>query len=249
MAATLSPTLEVAHEILKPAGLKGMHISEIAERAVKANKSLGLSAEEFEKKLQSALAGNLNLKTQKPSFARVEGKKPGTLRRGWYRVKIEKSPPVITQIEPPQTEKAFLGKGGEFAVMSELLFWGYNPSAMAVDTGIDLVASRGEKYFHIQVKTASEQEGGRFQFTIKYSSFKEHHSSSMFYVFVLRRGLANQFIIIPSSFLQSLISAGRIASNPTMAVTISVDSKGKKYLLNGSTDVGLYLGNFGGQLL
>lgn len=249
MEQKLSPILEVAKDILKPAGLKGMHVNAIAEIAVRENKNMSLPAEELSRKLQAALAANLKLKRQRPSFARVEGRKKGQFKRGWYRVKIEKTAPVIAQIEPPQTDKAFTGKAGEFAVMSELLFWGYNASVMSVDDGIDVVASKDNKYFHIQVKTASEQDGGRFAFSIKQTSFKEHHSSSMFYVFVLRRGLGNEFVIIPSSYLQALISGGRITLAPTLSITITVERNGAKYLLNGSTDVSMYVANVGGLIV
>ena len=77
MTSKLTPILEIAREILKVAGLKGMHVDDIAAEAARLNKNLSLSKEEFSKKLQGALAANLNLKTQKPSFARVEGKKKG----------------------------------------------------------------------------------------------------------------------------------------------------------------------------
>lgn len=246
----LTPILEVAREILKPAGLKGMHVDAIAQAAVETNKSLGLSAEDFSRKLQGALAANLRLKTQKPSFVRIEGKKKGQYKRGWYRIKLDKAGPVGKQIVPPDnSDKAFVGKGGEFAVMSELLFWGYNASSMSVDSGIDIVASKGNKYFHIQVKTAVERDEGKFHFSIKNSSFVTHHGSETFYVFVLRRGLENEYVIIPSAHLQILISSGTISPGPTMALGISVDANRKRYLLNGSAPVDIFVGNFGGIII
>jgi len=249
MNTKLTPILEVAKEILKPAGLKGMHVDAIAEEAAKLNKNMSLSIEEFSKRLQTSLANNLKLKTQKPSFARIKGKKPGHSKRGWYRAKIERGAPVIGTVVPPVTDKAFTGKAGEFAVMGELLFWGYNASAMTVDSGIDVVASKENKYFHIQVKTAAEQDGGRFNFTVKSSSFQQHHSSSMYYVFVLRRKLSNEYVIIPSSYLQVLISGGKISAAPTLSITITVDANGRRYMLNGNTNVDIYVGNFGGIII
>lgn len=246
MEQKLTDILEVAKEVLKPAGLKGMHVNAIAEEAARHNKTNTLSVEEFAKRLQVALAGNLKLRTRKPSFAKVEGKKKGVFKKGWYRVKVERTPTAAAQIEPPQTDKAFTGKAGEYAVMSELLFWEFNASVMAVDDGIDVVASKDNKYFHVQVKTAAEQDGGRFTFTIKHSSFKEHDSATMFYVFVLRRGLRNEYIIIPSGLIRNLISTSRITQSQILSVTIAVDTKGVKYTLNGTTDVSPYFGNFGG---
>lgn len=244
MESKLTPILDVAKEILKSAGRAGMHVDTIADEAVKVNKNLSLSAPNFSKKLQSALASNLRLKTQKPSFAKVEGKK-GKFRRGWYRIKQERTSTVAAQVLAPSTEKAFTGKAGELAVMSELLFWGYNVSAMIVDSGIDVVANKDNKYFHIQVKTSAEQEGGKFYFTIKHSSFQQNHSSMMYYVFVLRRNITNEYIIMPSSYIHVLIGSGKINSSPTLSVTITVDEKRKKYMLNNSVNVDLYYGNFG----
>jgi hypothetical protein len=249
MEPKLTPVLEIAKGILKQAGLKGMHVSEIAKIAVSKNNNMSLPEPAFQTKLQAALAGNLKLKTQKPTFATVKwdvGQRKGKPRQGWYRLKVEKSPSAAAQIEPPKTDKAFTGKAGEYAVMSELLFWEYNASVMAVDDGIDLVASKDNRYFHIQVKTATEQEGGKFSFTIKHSSFKEHDSTTMFYVFVLRRGLRNEYVIIPSGYLRTLIAGGRIATAPMLSVTIASDPRGIKYMLNASVDVSLYFGNFGG---
>ena len=223
-----------------------MHVDAIAEAAAKLNKTMTLSVEDFSRRLQVALANHLKLKTQKPSFARIKGTRPGSFKKGWYRVKIETNQPVMVGIEPPETDRAFTGKAGEFAVMSELLFWGFNASAMTVDNGIDVVASKNNKYFHIQVKTAAEQEGGRFSFSIKNNSFQTHHSSSMYYVFVLRRKLHNEYVIIPSSYLMVLITGGKITSAPTLSITITVNANGRRYMLNGNTNVDVYVGNFGG---
>ena len=248
MAVQLTPLLATVREVLKVAGLKGMHVDEIAAAAVATNQNMGLAAADLSRKIAAALASNLKLKSQKPSFAKVEGAKKGQFKRGWYRVKIERQPTVASQVEPPETEKSFLGKAGEMAVMSELLFWGYNASAMLVDSGIDLVASKVGKYFHLQVKTSTEREG-KFYFSIKHSSFQQNHNSSMFYVFVLRRKIDCEFVIIPSSYLQALLAGGKITQGSTLAITVSVDEKRRKYLMNGSVDVGIYLGNFGGIIV
>ena len=90
MSAKLTPILEVARDILKTAGLKGMHVDTIADEAAKQIKTMGLSVEDFSKRLQGALASNLKLKTQRPSFARVEGKNLGRLRRDGIELKLKK---------------------------------------------------------------------------------------------------------------------------------------------------------------
>ena len=243
MSQQLTPILEVVKEIVKPAGLKGMHVDEIAEIALRSNKNMGLSKEDFSRKIQGALASHLKLKSTKPVFARVDGNKKGTFKKGWYRTKIQKQSNSLPQIVPPHTSKDFLGKAGELAVMSELLFWGFNASAMLVDSGIDLVASQDNKYFHIQVKTSSDA-GGRFGFSIKQSSFKSNDNSSMFYVFVLRTGLACEFIVLPSSDIRALVTRGVITDSATYSITITRDAQRRKYILNGRVDVGIHLNDF-----
>jgi hypothetical protein len=244
MSAKLTPILEIAKAILKPAGLKGMHVNDIAEEAFRQAKNMSLSLEEFSKKLQAGLAANLKLRVQKPSFSKVKNPNGKSYKKGQYRVIIERSSPVTSLVIPPETDKAFTGAAGEFAVMSELLFWGYNSSVMTVDSGIDVIASKNGKYFHIQVKTSAEQDGGRFGFTIKNSSFQQHHDSSMFYVFVLRRNLTNIFVIIPSSHIQMWAAAGKITSGTNLSITITVDPNGKRYSLNG-INIDMYVGDFG----
>lgn len=55
--------------------------------------------------------------------------------------------------------------------MSELLFFGFNASAMTVDDGIDVVANKGDSYFHIQVKTANASAQLKYQFRITKQAF------------------------------------------------------------------------------
>lgn len=248
MTTQLTQILEVAKDILATAGRKGMSVAEISEAAAKQAKNMSLSVDEFSRRLQPALAANLKLKAKTPTFAPVNwdrGPRKGKPRQGWFR--LRRQPPPKPEIEPPQTGKLFTGKAGEYAVMSELLFWEFNVSVMVVDDGIDLVASKSNAYFNIQVKTATEQDGGKFQFNIDHTSFRKHDSATMFYVFVLRRGLKNEFIIIPSITLRTLIGE-YTSKSPKLSVVISVDQKGVKYSLNGKTDVTPYFGNFEGVI-
>ena len=248
MAHDLSPILKIAREILQDAGLKGMHISDIAQAAVSASKNMGMPADEFQRKVQVAIAGNLKLKTAKPSFAPVnhdKGPRKGKPKQGWYRLKITK---VVQPIEPgevPQTSSQFLGKAGEYAVMSELLFWGFNASIMTVDDGIDIVASKDNKFFHIQVKTATRQENGKFSFSIKQSSFKRYNSTNVFYVFVLRGHLSNEYIIMPSGQINYFIASKVISEGQTLSLSMNVDTKKSEYWLNGTTNITPFYGRFG----
>lgn len=248
MAAILSPILEAARDILRTAGLKGMHVQDIAEAAIAQNKNMGLSSDVFYKKMQAALLVNLKLKSQKPTFVQVKwdkGPRKGKVRQGWYRLRIEKTPPVVETIEKPHTNRAFLGKAGEHAAMAELLFWGFNASIMTVDDGIDIVASKDNKFFHMQVKTATLQEDGRYCFSISSTSFKRHDTANVFYIFVLREGIKNEFIVIPSGQIKYFINKGSIAGTSVLSLTITANAKKTEYTLNGKESLTPFYSKFG----
>lgn len=246
MQKALSPILLTARDILKQGkSMQGMHVDEIAAAAVSTNQNMGMPLDEFSKKLQAALASNLKLKTQKPTFARIEGKKKGSFKRGWYRLKQERVQSASANIEPPEVTTGFIGRAGEYAVMGELLFWGYNVSLMAVDHGVDIVANKDNRYFNVQVKTATEQDGRKFLFTIKRQAFQANDNNSMYYVFAMRGKLSNTYAILPNSFMQALLGAGAIGSGPNLSITIASDDKSRRFTLNGNTEINLYINNFG----
>lgn len=247
----LSPILQVAEKILKNAGRKGMHIKSIAEAAVSINENMGLTVDEFQKKVGASLAANLKLKTQKSTFAIVKwdnGPRKGKPKQGWYRIKEKRvaHPPCIAPT-PPST--IFLGKAGEYAVMSELLFWGFNVSQMTVDDGIDLVANKNNKFFFIQVKTSTQQSKGTYSFNISKKSFLKYHGQNVYYVFVLRFENSNKYIILPGTILDSFVRTKIIQDSATLSVRISVNDKHTEYKLNAKADIGHYLGNFGATII
>ena len=53
MEPELTPILEIAKAILKPAGLKGMSVKDIASAAVSSNNNMSHSADVFQTKLQA----------------------------------------------------------------------------------------------------------------------------------------------------------------------------------------------------
>ena len=57
---------------------------------------------------------------------------------------------------------------------------------MVVDDGIDLVAAKDNKYFHIQVKTANISESNnQYRFTINQRSYDSKDASSTFLYFCI----------------------------------------------------------------
>ena len=244
MASELSAILATARDILA-ANKAPMHVSDIAEEAMRTCRNQQLSLEDFQKKLMSALAANV--KTASPSFAKVASKtsKTGGLRRGIYKLKPTRRNAVLKTPEtPPTFSKNFKGKEGHHAVSSESLFWGLNASLMAVDEGIDIVASKDNRYFHIQVKAASPSDAGRYTFTIKSEAFESNDNAHTFYIFVMRRRGGNDYAVLPSSHLRNLKSLGVIAGSNGLSISIAPDEKGKSYAMNRRDDITPVINNF-----
>lgn len=234
--------IEIAIEVLKKSN-REMHVNEIAEKAIIDKLVTDFSVTEFSKKLSASLS--LNVKRSSP-IGRVKNSKGGN-KRGFYKLKrvaTKELPPPIP--EPQQIEDSgFIGKAGEFAVMSELLFRGFNASFMVVDKGVDVIAANDKgKYFHIQVKTAN-YKSDVFTIGIRRKSFEINHSGHTFYIFVLRQNLNCDFLIMPNNQVANYVALGVIKGVETLSVRINYDKKTKKYTLNGTQDVTIFVNRFG----
>lgn len=229
--------LEEAIEVM--ADVRGaLHVDEIAQK-VMAKFAYGLTTKEvLAKKLASVLSSNVKKGRGKAVFAKVRNK-DGGWRKGIYRLK-EKPVVKLEATEAPVVTNQFTGKAGEFAVMSELLFYGFNVSSMTVDDGLDVVASKGSKYFHIQVKTANATPGGVSGFTVKKKSFDSKDSYQTFYVLVIRERKGgrylNDHLVMPSSRVRQLLNIGVIRDGNGLTLRIQRDQRGR-YLLNNREDV------------
>jgi hypothetical protein len=117
---------------------------------------------------------------------------------------------------------------------------------MTVDEGIDVVASKGNKYFHIQVKTANCNKHGKFQFIIQSKSYKSNNASTIFYVFITRRFLAgawrSDYIVFQSGDIAKLIATGVVAAGKQHSFLVLYE--GSKCLLNNGSDITYHLNNF-----
>lgn len=240
------PTIaQIAETILGEIPGKQAHIDEIVECAISSNRNLGMNADDFRLKLMSALASAV--KKKDATLAKVVGKngnpKKGPFKKGYYRVKRVVSGPSDQLPLPMPVDRSFLGKAGEYAVMSELLFYGFNVSLMAVDKGIDIVAESGGIYFHLQVKTATEQDGA-WRFSIKTSSFDANHKGNTYYVFVLRAAASNMYIVLPSTHIDTQRKLGRIKGDDALSISISSPDKGKTWMLNRQDNVTPFRGAF-----
>lgn len=242
---SLSPILESAREVLAEMPKREGHIRDIASQAVEQNKSLGLSEEDFVKKVGAALSNSVKRKGS--PFAKVVGKKSPSgkalsYRLGMYRLKQSRR--ALPPSPPSVANNLFLGKAGEYAVMSELLLWGFNVSLMTVDQGIDIIASKDNKFFHVQVKTATPRADGKFYFSIKRSSFDANHSGSTYYIFLMREQNKNTFAIFPSSHLEIQAKAGGIKSSDN-GISMMITPGKNSYTMNTKSNIDQFINNFG----
>lgn len=149
----------------------------------------------------------------------------------------------------------YTGKGGECIVMGELLFRGYNVNNMMVDEGIDLVASKNNIFFYIQVKTKNVELQNKFYFQIKQDRFDTFVGTQIRYILVARCSFngeeRNLFFIFTNNDIQRFMYKGLIPKpaegSNSLSIKIEFDQRtGKAYMYDGKTreDVSFHMNNF-----
>jgi hypothetical protein len=225
----------------------GAHVDDIAAMVIERfPNNIRVDKEKLSSQIAAVLSNDTKKKVNSKFLRVPNGKKKGAYKRGYYRMKAKQV--VTPHVTPaPQVSSQYTGTAGENAVISELLFYGYNASAMAVDDGIDVIASKRNQYFHIQVKTANPSGAGGFRYTIKKSSYDAKHSGQTFYIFVLREydtaRYYNDYLILPSSQVRQLVQAGVITDSQTLSLNVQKDKRGK-YILNAKQDVTISVNQF-----
>lgn len=148
--------------------------------------------------------------------------------------------------EKEKIESSFIGKAGEHLVCSELLFRGFNASIMGVDTGLDIVATKDNQLFGIQVKTSNLNKFNTYVFSVRKVSFERHSSHGVFYVFILHKSSKNEFLILPYNEMEKKVYEKAILEvNKNKYYRINIKFKNNKcYLGNINHDVCYYLNNW-----
>lgn len=198
---------DIAYQILKEAG-KPLHSKEITRIALErgwlktAGKTPGAT-------MNAQLVVDINSKGELSQFKKTA---PSIFALNDKKVEIEegsKSDRVIEELEieeEKEVEGGYIGKAGEHAVLSELLFRGYNAALMSVDVGVDIVASKNNDVFNIQVKTRNiSKKHDAFHFNLRIVSFERHNAGRTFYVFILREGGKLNYIILPLNEIEKSI--------------------------------------------
>lgn len=225
-----------------------MHVDEIAAAIVARYPNTPIPQDDLSRKVAQTLAIEVKKGRGKSVFSKPKNERGG-FRKGYYRLKSTgKSPSRAFKVpEPPRVSSQFTGKAGEYAVMSELLFFGFNASAMTVDDGIDVIASKDDSYFHIQVKTSNAGASGKYSFKITKRAFDSKDASGTFYVLVMRiqedsRNVC-EHLVIPSGEIRRLIATGVVKDGGSLSITIERE-RGKRFTLNGAQDVTWALNRF-----
>lgn len=160
--------------------------------------------------------------------------------------------PPTPGYEKDKIDTNYVGKAGECAVMSELLFKGYNVNNMMVDEGIDLVASKENVFYYIQVKTRYVEEANRFHFSIKEGNYDRYIGAQMRYVLVARAKTGNVvrniFFVFNNNDISKLRFDGILGdSDVNININIEYDTRtGKAFAYNGNkkSDVSFHMNRF-----
>lgn len=221
-----------------------LHYEEITRRALEQN-LIETSGSTPEATMNAQITVDIKSKKEKSAFIKV---KPGhfALNPNYTpeeEKKHEKEEITREETEPISTQ--YTGKAGEHLVVSELLFRGYNASIMSVDEGLDIVATKGERLYNIQVKTSTENKFHYYVFDLRISSFERHNRNNTFYIFVLKEKETN-FLILPYFEIQKNIDQKNILvvnKNTRYRVNIRI-REGKLYLGNKENDMSYFMNNW-----
>lgn len=180
-----------AIEILKQAN-EPLHYKEITKRALEEG-ILETDGATPDASMNTQIILDIKNKAEKSDFVKTA---PSTYALNSKR-ENKKDQEIIEEKELLEEEKikiegGYTGKGGEHLVCSELLFRGYNASIMSVDVGMDIIATKDNRLFSVQVKTSNLNK-----FDVRKVSFERHDSGNIYYVFVLHGEKENNFLILP----------------------------------------------------
>jgi hypothetical protein len=157
---------------------------------------------------------------------------------GWYLGTAGQS--LLRRVDPdrarpPTTQH--VGKAGEYAVISELIFSGWNAIQLPVDDGADVVATRGHDIRTVQVKTALASGNGRdlFTFRIDCAAHARYTGVHHYYAFVVRRFDAwrwlNDILVLSSHDLERLRHDGLLSGADGAAWMLSVEVRSGRFFI------------------
>lgn len=181
-------------------------------------------------------------------YQRVENGKGGK-KQGVYKLRKKTTGPhrrtyVInksTQLDTGNT--GFIGAAGEMAVSSELLFRDYSISRMAVDDGVDIVATKDNTTYYIQVKTTYVVNPDSFKVSITNESFSKYSNHKCYYI-VVARGDKNYYLVFTADDIKRMQDNGNIRAG-VGTITLNFKQNGNdKHIYIKEEKVDYALNNF-----
>ena len=152
---------------------------------------------------------------------------------------------------PINQNSTYIGTAGECAVMSELMFSGYNANRMMIDEGADIIAVKDNIYYYIQVKTSFVKDNGTVHWQIQKDRFEQFTSAQMRYIFVARYKERNTdkniFFTFPTAILNDAIYNRCVKRGDAyITVKITFNQKSGEPMLYDEKEkpVGNYMNNF-----
>lgn len=198
-------------QILKPHKKEGLHITAIIKEL---KDTLAITEYISESDLRNVIKEILDeqIKTD-GEFDRVK-KDNGGIKSGYYKLRRKRAlvptpPKPITQISDEDKEELthntqFFGKAGEYAVMAELLFRDFNANNMTVDEGIDIIASKGNNFYFVQVKTTTLKPNKSAIVQIQQKNFDKFINQQMRYVIVIKHEKGMRFFTLSNAAIEQL---------------------------------------------
>ena len=241
-------TKEVIAEVLGD-NKQGMHVEEIATRLINKFSSNPLFDGKLELDKVKAKVNSILLADTKKKDGNGFVKMP---KKGFYKNKPQPKEP---KVKPPKQNlpSVFTGTAGECAVMSELLFRGYNVNSMLVDDGVDIVASKNNIFYYVQVKTTEVDSKNRiYAPTIKQNKFEQYIGTQMRYIVVARCIMnnieTNMYFVFDNGNIERFKHYGLLHhSDNGINIKIEIDSRdGKPYIYHDGKkeDIKYHLNNF-----
>ena len=234
---------KAALDILKKAK-KPLHYREITKAALNEGilETVGATPEAS---LNAQLSVDIKNKGKASPFIRTS---PGhySINPDYISQTIEPSEEQADEEEKVKIDGGYTGKAGEHLVCSELLFRGFNASIMSVDVGMDIIATKDNQLFSIQVKTANINRFDTYVFDVRKVSFERHNSGNIYYVFVLHGEKADNFLILPLLEMEKKVHEKAILEvGHGKRYRVNIKFRNKTVYLGSKThDMNYYLNNW-----
>ncbi|MFN0213079.1 MAG: hypothetical protein ACKVT2_02385 [Saprospiraceae bacterium] len=146
-------------------------------------------------------------------------------------------------------QNLYLGKAGQFIVMSELLCRGWNVAIPEVDVGDDIfvVQDMNGDLIRVQVKTATGKRtasGTKAQFSTNLVQLAKSTPPKLVYIFVIRfEGIWQKLTLIKQDKLQEEYDTYNVGSRSGKTLTLTFLMK-DNHLSCSKRDFSAYLNNF-----